>query len=324
MGPEQNSVASVPATEPRRVGGKVLYLYSGPHRPVDGLGKFLTDHGLDTTYVDREINELHDLLDQDVWEKLESNLMMFDGYMISPPCSTFSPARRGQGGPQPLRAASGPETYGLKHLTGEDKQKAREGNILALRGHKAATRAHADNKPWLLEQPHEREGQTSMFKLDEYKTLIATEGVHRYTFAQCRFGAPAEKLTDLLGNIEGLDEFTVLCNHPKQWWRVPWSGKWIFASHPPLKGRQRAIPAASWRPSMRRLREPHGEYLTRQAAAYFEQGFSQGTGWSNRQEDRKHSGWTEQSTCRSTQLGSTAAEGLEVVGEFRSTKATVG
>ena len=90
--------------------------------------------------------------------------------------------------------------YGLKHLTGEDKQKAREGNILALRGHDTAMHAHTNNKPWLLEQPHERKDKTSMFKLDEYKALIAAEGVYRYTFAQCRFGAPAEKLTDLLGN----------------------------------------------------------------------------------------------------------------------------
>ena len=85
-GPESNSVASVPdtVTEQAQVGRKVLYLYSGPHRPADGLGKFLKDCGLEATYVDREINELHDLLDQDVWEKIEKNLMMYDAYMISP------------------------------------------------------------------------------------------------------------------------------------------------------------------------------------------------------------------------------------------------
>ena len=268
LDPAQNSVVSKSDTEHGLVDGKVLYLYSGPRRPSDGLGRYLKDRGIEAAYVDREINELHDLLDQDVWERIESNLSMYDGYMISPPCSTFSPARQGMGGPQPLRSTKGPEVYGLKDLAAEDKQKAREGNILALRAHRTALHAHRSGKPWLLEQPHERKEKTSMFKLDEYKTLIAMDGVLRYTFAQCRFGAPSEKLTDLLSNVEGLSEFTVLCNHPSRWWRIPWNGRWIYAAHPPLKGKQRAIPAEQWRPAMIRAREPQGEYLTRQAAAY--------------------------------------------------------
>ena len=113
LDPAQNSVVSKSDTEHRLVDGKVLYLYSGPHRPSDGLGRYLKDRGIEAAYVDREINELHDLLDQDVWERIESNLSMYDGYMISPPCSTFSPARQGMGGPQPLRSTKGPEVYGL-------------------------------------------------------------------------------------------------------------------------------------------------------------------------------------------------------------------
>ena len=252
----QNSVVDVSDTEPRQINGRVLHLYSGPHRPSDGRGKHLEDHAREAAYVDREINELHDLLDQDIWEKIELNLPMYDGYMVSPPCSTLLPARQGQGGPQPLKSTEGPEVYGPTSLTAEDMQKAREGNILALRGHPTASHARRRGKPWLLEQPHEREEKTSMFKLDEYKDLIATEGVFRYTSAQCRFGAPSGKLTDLLSDIEGLTEFTILCNHPKQWWRVPWGGRWIFATHPPLKDKQRAIQADQWRPSMLRSREP--------------------------------------------------------------------
>lgn len=81
-GPVQDSVVNVSDTEHRRVDGKVLYLYSGPHRPSDGQSNYLEDRGVEATCVDREINELHDLLDQDVWERIESNLPMFDGYMI--------------------------------------------------------------------------------------------------------------------------------------------------------------------------------------------------------------------------------------------------
>ena len=100
-----------------------------------------------------------------------------------------------------MRSATGPGVYGLKDLAMKDKTKVKEGNVLALRAHETAKRAHENNKPWLLEQPHEREGKTSMFKLDEYRQLLAEQGVFRYTFAQCRFGAIAEKLTDLVGNI---------------------------------------------------------------------------------------------------------------------------
>ena len=37
--------------------------------------------------------------------------------------------------------------------------------------------------PWILEQPHEREGKTSMFKLDEFIELLKRPGIYRYTFA---------------------------------------------------------------------------------------------------------------------------------------------
>ena len=50
----------------------VLFLFSGPLRPDDGLGRFLQKLGVECVYVDREVDELHDLLDQDVWEKLFS------------------------------------------------------------------------------------------------------------------------------------------------------------------------------------------------------------------------------------------------------------
>ena len=100
---------------------KVLYLLSGPPRPNDGLGKFLRDGGVDCAEVDLdlEVNELHDLLGQDVWERIQRTLPMYGGYGMSPPCSTFSAARGGPTGPQPLCSASGAEVYGLKSEASE-------------------------------------------------------------------------------------------------------------------------------------------------------------------------------------------------------------
>lgn len=109
------------------------------------------------------------------------------------------------GGPQPLRSTEGPEVYGLKDLTAEDKQKAREGNILALRAHQTASHAHRSSKPWLLEQPHEREEKTSMFKLDEYRELIATDGVFRYTFCTMQIWSTVRQVDGFVEQHQWLD-----------------------------------------------------------------------------------------------------------------------
>eukprot|EP00435_Cladocopium_sp_Y103_P021519 s4006_g5.t1 len=263
----KNSVAPTPTAQ--GVGSyKVLYLFSGPLRPDDGLGKFLHELGIECVYVDLEVNASYDLLDQDVWERISEGLPMYDGYMMSPPCCAFSMARRGNSGPQPLRAAEGKEIYGLRTLKPEDKKRVQEGNVLALRAHSTASQATQCRKPWILEQPHEREGKPSMFKLEEYRELEKEQGVQRATFDQCRFGCEFEKKTDLLANFELGPEFHQLCNHPPKWWRVPWSGEWVWASHPPLRGKQVAVEAHMWNPGMLRTMEPQGDYITRRAAAY--------------------------------------------------------
>ena len=109
-----------------------------------------------------------------------------------------------------------------------------------------------------------------MLNLDEFDRLFTRSDVHIITLAQCRFGAEAEKLTDLVTNIadEDTKHLQLLCNHPSQWWIIPWSGEKFFSPHPPLKGTQRAIPLGEWSPAMLRNSAPRGPFLTRAAAAY--------------------------------------------------------
>ena len=187
---------------------------------------------------------------------------------MSPPCSTFSAARGGPTGPQPLRGIQGKEIYGLKSLRPEETKKVKEGTILAVHTRDTAMGATLTKKPWILEQPKEKQDKPSMFKMEEFKALEAMDGGERYSFAQCRFGCEFEKMTDLLSNVELGPEFKQKCNHPPKWWRVPWNGKRIWAPHPPLRGKQVAIEEHLWDPGMLRNREPQGEYITRQAAAY--------------------------------------------------------
>ena len=195
----------------------------------------------------------------------------YDGFLLSPPCSTFTPARASGGrGPKPLRGTQGRDRYGLKGLTVEDKNKVKEGTLLSLRANKTARHAHYASKPWILEQPHWREEATSMFMLDEFQELMEQDGVYVHTFDQCRYHVEFEKKTDLLTNIEEMPDFEVKCNHPKMTWVIPWSwsGEKSFSSHPPLRGTQLGIPIEQWSEDMMRWREPDGDFLTRRTAAY--------------------------------------------------------
>eukprot|EP00435_Cladocopium_sp_Y103_P050888 s1251_g15.t1 len=263
---QENSVGEVTDTAGDRI--RILYLYSGPPRPDDGLGLYAKELGADCTYVDKEFDQKHDLLDQTFWEDLKKDFGNYDSTLLSPPCSSFTPARSGRGGPGPLRGVAGKDRYGLKGLAPSDKKKVTEGTVLAVRAADTAEWFDDEDRWWIMEQPHEREGKPSMWKLDEMKRLRDRDGVRMYTFAQCRYGCKAEKLTDLMSNMLDLEEFTLLCNHPSQTWVIPWSGERIWAPHPPLRGKQWAIPENQWDPSMLRPCEPDGDYITRSCAAY--------------------------------------------------------
>ena len=242
-------------------------MFSGPKRDVDGFGKFCEANGFACKYVDKEFDGT-DLVDLQTWLDLEATLPEFDGYLLSPPCSTFTPARRdGDGGPRPLRTHQGPERYGRKDLKSHEKEKVKIGTLLSKRAHDTATHAQLEDKPWVLEQPHWREGSTSMFTLDEFQDLLQQEGVRIFTLAQCRYGADVEKLTDLMSNRD-LSHLELRCNHPSVWWRIPWNGEWYFGPHAPLRGKQKAVKAEEWNESMLRQSEPNGPYLTRAYAAY--------------------------------------------------------
>ena len=249
----------------------VAYLFSGPERSKDGFATQVKSLGGTCMCFDKEISDSHDMLDQHGWERIDVETKDCDGFLLSPPCCTFSPARNAHdGGPQPLRSVVGSEIYGFKDLRPADKEKVREGNVLALRACGKASDAYESGKLFVIEQPHQRPGKTSMFLLHEFQELLRKPGIHKITLAQCKFGGMSEKLTDLITNI-GPDEcesLVRLCDHPKRWWTIPWSGKRVHSSHPPLVGTQLAIPSEDWTPDMLSHSQPKGDYLTRAAAAY--------------------------------------------------------
>ena len=247
---------------------KCLYLYSGPSRE-DSLEHFLHQHGWDCENIDIEATVSTDLLDSDAWDSLFHRICCgeFDAAFASPPCGTFSAARTGEGGPRQLRGPVLPDLNGLPNLTEAEKHDDKAGNVLADRAAEAM-KWFADNlRPWGVEQPARRDGKPSLFNLQKSQQLASRDDARFNRFSQCHFGSKFGKSTEILGNLD-MGSWPSDCNHPSQTWVVPWSGQRCTGPHPPLKGKQIAIPESEWVPCMLKHFEPSGPYLTKATAHY--------------------------------------------------------
>lgn len=129
--------------------------------------------------VDLLNGEEYDVANENIAKKWEHMLDkgQVDAVLAPPPCSTFSRARTGPGGPRPLRGAAGRDRYGLPHLRPEEKEATRLGTLLAIRAQRLCALAHAMGVPWIVENPEEKPGWPSLFGLDEWLELIGREGV---------------------------------------------------------------------------------------------------------------------------------------------------
>ena len=126
-----------------------------------------------------------------------------------------------------------------------------KGTLLAIRTAgfcKAASQAGA---LYLVENPAERDGHPSIFRIEDLEKALLADGFRRTRLRQCRYGADAAKRTDFVGNFEfaALDQ----CDHPSVWWRSPPSRTWpdgkrFQAPHAPLLGKKRAILDTEWVP----------------------------------------------------------------------------
>ena len=257
----------------------IIYLFSGPDEEKEGsfkdeCAKLNAKVLMRDTLIDPE---KHDVLDPDVWRDTSREVKESDGALLSPPCGSFSAGRNNDdGGPRPLRGAHGAERYGLRDLDQNEKEQVRVGTGCIVRTAEAAQLlldqgpVHDDDGevwiPWVIEQPLPRPDRPSGLKLDEVLQLDEHDAVSDSNIAQCPLGAESVKHTALKGTVTIESPFE--CPHEKRWWRTPWSGEWHWGGHPPLKGKQRAIKAEDWRPSMKQRWPPKGEYLTKGAAAY--------------------------------------------------------
>ena len=254
-----------------------LYVFGGLPRD-DSIDYFVRRLEPDATVltIDIELGDGHDLACDTKWEFLVALMRAkaFKASLLSPPCCTFSVARKhGDGGPPPLRGCNDVEIYGLRGLTPAQTADVRLGTLLAVRTAEALT-IHVELLiPFIYETPAEREGKPHMTKLPEFKPILDNPEVTKFVFDQCTAGARGAKSTLLLLFRIKREEFAELAklgrrNHLAQWWTIPWSGVTYSAPHPSLRGRQWAIPYHTWNPSMRARYEPSGPYITREMAAY--------------------------------------------------------
>ena len=259
----------------------IYYLFAGPETDAPGsFTSYCSELNAEVRALDTLIGgDAHDLIQPENWLKLKQELKdEADGALLSPPCGSFSGSRNDHdGGPRPLRGCEGAEIYGLQGLDPEEKETVRVGTACMVRTAEAALIV-LGKEPWqdelgddvwppvLVEQPMPRPCCPSGYLLPEMQVLDRHRAVGDSDIAQCPLGAKTVKKTRLKGSVKIVAASS--CPHKKRWWRTPWNGKWHYGAHPPLKGKQWAIPSEKWRPSMLRPYSPKGPYLTKASAAY--------------------------------------------------------
>ena len=299
----RNSIEPVPDTELRReaiflfndvkmsssnfslekISLVIAYVFSGTQGKPEGFEAACQSwaerkriQGLSVRVLMLDLENGIDISDSIIWGGFLSLLSneFLHSTLWSPPCSSFSPSRNDwDGGPGILRDSEGPGRYGILGLDESNSEKVKIGNLLAIRtaeGIEVCEASSLSPIPWLFENPGIRPNKPSIYMLDETRALNRFEDSWDWEFPQCQAGAAAHKLTCCRNNLPKTSFCSIkpVCDHPTRWWRIPWSGEWIHGPHPPLRGKQWAIPAEDWKPWMLTPFEPRGEYITREMASY--------------------------------------------------------
>ena len=222
-------------------------------------------------YFDIVNGDHQDLANDAIFSQLVARVEAgeYHAALLSPPCSTFSGARKEHdGGPRPLRDPAGPGLRGRKGLSVEEREAVRLGTLLAVRASQLATAMQAAGKAWILENPPCRDGKPSLFNLSEWKELWEAADAIRSVLPQCQFGCAFEKPTELRGRADFPPHLSA-CQHEHRWWRLPPRGRWLRAAHPPLMGKLVAVAEEDWSDQVHPYLRTHGlPYLTRATAAY--------------------------------------------------------
>ena len=225
-----------------------MLLFSGPEDRPDRLAAFLRGYGcVVDEYDNLNDSRAQDLTDDTVWGPIEERLQrgMYAAVFASPPCKTYSTARRIRPGPPVLRTTQYPlgiprnkaKEFGLSD---EHFVEIQTDNLLAARAAEACRLQHDTGGAVGVEQPAKMdEDHATMFERDDFAALRRHCSFEMVEVDQCMYGAETRKPTTLLCYGINFQPVAASCNHPVDWqWYKPvvGKGKWIRASHPPIAG----------------------------------------------------------------------------------------
>ena len=216
-----------------------MLLFSGPRSHRGNLTEQLTNCGFVVNDYDIANGEQFDLTDDAIWDPLYRSISAgeYQAVFSSPPCGTFSRVRNVPGGPPPLRGSEGTNRYGFCNLQKHHAEQVRKHNLLAMRTAKATQAMINLQRIAVVEQPAVREGEVSMFLLDEFEQLL--KHMEHTRSVQCAFGADATKLTSWLTFGVTFKDMTATCQHAPRDWYEEGTGTKITRPHPPARGRRR-------------------------------------------------------------------------------------
>lgn len=188
----------------------VIEVFSGCGR----LSRAMSALGFVARAYDIEYNHECDLLNQDNLNKLLQWIRSHAGSIaliwLGTPCTSWSRARKHDGGPPPLRDDDDNLVSGFPHLNTRDKAKVAEGNQLLQVSVDIIALATELSIRWVMENPF-----SSRLWLVPSVKLLVTRGASFHQVDYCAYGMPWRKSIGLLSeNFHALPRALHIC-HPK-------------------------------------------------------------------------------------------------------------
>jgi hypothetical protein len=236
LAPCSSSSAALAPTDLR-----AIYLFAGAvDDSKSDLVAALEAEGFEVTAIDilRPGPDM-DLLDDSVWEIWKGKLLAgyFDLAIVSPPCGTYSPARRLQPGPPILRFEDSTMVEGLNPW---NRKQVKLADILSSRACEAFEIQMGNGGAAVFEQPEPRLGEPSLFHSERALGWWYNDRVRSWKGDQCPYGAASTKPTELKTvGIELPDFNENRCAHTRVWQSWTSNGRAAsgYKAHIPLRGK---------------------------------------------------------------------------------------
>ena len=152
-----------------------------------------------------------DLLDPAVLSHVKS--LISQGWILGihfgTPCSSFSIARKNDGGPPPLRSKAA--LWGFQHLTGRDLEKVQLGNTFLDITVQLAMLCHDHGIPWSVENP----AGSFLWSMPTMIKLLHRCRASRVELDMCRFGSKHMKPTAIVGTFK-LGSLALKCDKDRR------------------------------------------------------------------------------------------------------------